>query len=419
MDHSVDTSARAGATAGAEYDVTRRLVQAGVTLSSATSLDELLQVLVDIARDLVGARYAALGVIDETGTALSNFITSGLDDDQRARLGRLPTGHGILGLLIDEARPIRLRDLRDHPASAGVPEEHPSMRAFLGVPIMSHGRAFGNLYVTEKAGADEFDERDLAVLEMLAAQAAVAVENARLRRERERFFAAVSHELGNAIAGVNLWARQLLRRPPDDTGAWSQGVTEIRRAAEDAQRLIEDLLHISKIQEGRLRLNLQRFDLGEIVDEVVDHYRHEALAAELAVRVASPVRGVRVLADPARVRQVLVNLLSNALKYTPAGGTVELGLDSESAAEYAVVMVRDSGPGIDSADLERVFLPYEQVSTVARGRGIGLGLPLSRKLARLMDGDLWAESRVGHGSTFKLRLPLATRTDGDGDGAGL
>lgn len=390
-----------------DREVARRLVEAGVALSSARSLDDVLQALADAARDLVDARYAALGVIDEAGTGLSNFITSGLNAEQRERLGKLPTGHGILGLLIRDARPIRLRDLREHPDSAGVPAHHPSMRSFLGVPVQGRGRIFGNLYVTEKLCTDEFDDDDVSILEMLASQAAVAIENTELRRERERFFAAVSHELGNVIAGVNLWARVLLRNPPDEVEEWTRGVAGIHRGAEDAQRLIEDLLSLSKLQEGRLHLSIDRVDAGEVAEAVIERFRPDAEAASLTLEVAPRRQGVPVMADPARLRQVLVNLVGNALKFTPAGGRIEL--DIESAEADVVFCVRDTGPGIEEAEHERIFLPYEQIESIAHGRGIGLGLPLSRRLARLMDGDLWVESTPGKGATFKLRLPSHPR----------
>src|SRR5687768_11564741 len=140
--------------------VRRALMEAGLALGSALSLANVLQILVDVARELVEAQYAALGVINTEGTGLSDFVTSGMSSEVRARIGGLPKGKGILGLLITDARPLRLRDLREHPASAGVPANHPRMRSFMGVPVVAQGRVFGNLYVTEKIGADEFSEED-------------------------------------------------------------------------------------------------------------------------------------------------------------------------------------------------------------------------------------------------------------------
>ena len=128
----------------------RALVEAGIALSSELSLDGLLQRLVETAAALTGARYAALGVIDPSRTRLERFITHGIDDDTRAAIGELPHGRGILGVLIQDARPLRLHDLAEDPRSVGFPPSHPPMRSFLGVPVLLRGVAYGNLYLTEK-----------------------------------------------------------------------------------------------------------------------------------------------------------------------------------------------------------------------------------------------------------------------------
>lgn len=379
-------------------------MDAGVALSSALSLEEVLQLLADVARDLVGARYAALGVINPEKTGLSEFITSGLTPEQRARMGDLPTGHGILGLLISDARPIRLRDLRDHPASVGVPKHHPSMRSFLGVPVGSKGQVFGNLYVTERIDGEEFDDEDMMILEMLASQAAVSIDNAQLRRERDRFFAAASHELGNAIAGVQLWARRLLRNPPADTETWVDGIEQIQTSATGASRIIEDLLSLARIQEGRLTLDAHQVDLAALVQGAVTQHQPTGESAGLTITLTRVHHPGTVQADAARVRQILSNLLGNAIKFTPAGGTIDLGVEHTDEG-MVCAWVRDTGPGIAPEDQERIFLPYEQVAGTARGLGVGLGLSLSRRLARLMGGELTVESKPGAGATFTLRLP--------------
>ncbi|WP_217913481.1 GAF domain-containing sensor histidine kinase [Miltoncostaea marina] len=160
------------------------LVEAGVGLGLESSLDDLLARIVASARTLVGARYAALGVLDATGTQLARFVTAGLSDEERERIGALPRGRGILGVLIRDAAPLRLNHIGDDPRSSGFPPHHPPMDSFLGVPIALRGEAFGNLYLTDKAGGP-FTEEDEAIALTLAAQAAVAVDNVR-RYERER-----------------------------------------------------------------------------------------------------------------------------------------------------------------------------------------------------------------------------------------
>jgi signal transduction histidine kinase len=165
----------------------RALLTATLALTSELSLDSLLQRLVETSADLTGARYAALGVIDDSGQALERFVTTGIDPDGHEAIGDLPHGHGILGVLIREATPLRLHDLSADPRSVGFPPNHPPMSSFLGVPILLRGVAYGNLYLTEKEGGQDFTEEDEELVTLLAAQAAVAVENARLYASATRW----------------------------------------------------------------------------------------------------------------------------------------------------------------------------------------------------------------------------------------
>jgi signal transduction histidine kinase len=161
-------------------DRLRTLLETGIAISSELSLEALLQRIVEAAALLTDARYAALGVIDRTGTGLERFVTTGIDPETRAAIGPLPVGRGILGVLISDARTLQLHNLGEDPRSVGFPPYHPPMRTFLGMPIRLHGVAYGNLYLTEKAGGADFDDDDVELVTVLAGQAAVAIENARL-----------------------------------------------------------------------------------------------------------------------------------------------------------------------------------------------------------------------------------------------
>jgi signal transduction histidine kinase len=167
-----------------ERDHRDLLLEAGLALSSERSLPAILQHIVELATDLTGARYGAIGVLGPGG-GISRFIYTGISPEQRAAIGHLPVGKGILGVLIHDARPLRLRELSSDPRSVGFPPNHPPMRSFLGAPVTARGQVFGNIYLTEKRGADEFDADDEQALVILAAQAGVAVENARLYEELE------------------------------------------------------------------------------------------------------------------------------------------------------------------------------------------------------------------------------------------
>jgi signal transduction histidine kinase len=184
-----------------EKDRFRALVDAGVALASELSLDAVLQKIVEAAAELTGAHYAALGVLDPSGQALERFVVTGIDEETKAAIGALPRGRGVLGALIEDARPLRLADLSTDPRSVGFPPNHPQMKSFLGVPILLRGVVYGNLYLTEKAGGGPFTEEDEELVVLLSSQAAVAVENARLYEAATRWLKQLEslNEIANAL----------------------------------------------------------------------------------------------------------------------------------------------------------------------------------------------------------------------------
>jgi two-component system, NarL family, sensor histidine kinase DevS len=196
----VSSSSRGADRAAASSDRFRLLVEAGISLSSELSLDALLERIVRTAAELTGARYAALGVIDRAGQGLERFHTTGIDPETHSAIGELPRGRGILGVLIRDPSPLRLHEIAEDPRSAGFPPNHPPMHTFLGVPIVLRGIAYGNLYLTEKADGAEFTEEDEELTQLLAAQAAVAIENARLYESSTRWLREL--ETLNEIAGA-------------------------------------------------------------------------------------------------------------------------------------------------------------------------------------------------------------------------
>jgi signal transduction histidine kinase len=180
----------------------RALFDAGTAVTAELTLDAVLQRLVEAAADLTGARYVALGVIASDGRTLERFLTHGISVETRATIGSLPRGLGILGALIDDAVPLRLNDLAEDPRSVGFPPGHPPMKTFLGVPIVLRGIAYGNLYLTEKSGGEEFTAEDEELIGLLAVQAGVAIENARLYEASRRWSQQLRSliEVGNALA---------------------------------------------------------------------------------------------------------------------------------------------------------------------------------------------------------------------------
>jgi signal transduction histidine kinase len=273
----------------------RALFEAGLAVSSELSLEALLHRLVETAAELTGARYAALGVIDATGTELEQFITHGIDTDTRATIGSLPRGRGILGVLIRDAEPLRLHNLAEDPRSVGFPPAHPPMRSFLGVPILLRGVAYGNLYLTEKQGAEDFTDEDEELVTLLAGQAAVAIENARLYEASARWSRQLQslEEVGNALATetdldrlLDLVVRRLreLLAARVVALALPSGEDDLRFAAaagEGTQDLVGETISRSASKSGRVFARRRSDRIDSVID---DPEVHQEVTRRLAAR---------------------------------------------------------------------------------------------------------------------------------------
>jgi signal transduction histidine kinase len=353
-----------------QLDRLKVLVNAGIALSSELSLDALLQRIVETAAEITGARYAALGVIDKSGQTLERFLTTGIDATTHEAIGELPHGRGILGVLIRDAQPLRLRNIADDPRSAGLPPNHPPMKSFLGLPIMLRGVAYGNLYLTEKEDGHEFTDEDEELTQLLAAQAAVAIENARLYESSTRWLRQVEslNEIGSALASeleleplLELVARRLqelveaklvLIALPD------AGALRIAAAqGESAYGVTGMELAVGRSKAGRVleRGRSERID-SLLDDPEVDHQTTRQLGVHSALYVPLLVRGLPIGVLIAHDKQ----------GPTPAFREEDLRLAESLAARAAVAVDLSQRVGRDSfrrvveaQELERARLARE------------------------------------------------------------
>ena len=385
-------------------------------LITEVSLEGVLHRVVQVAGEVIGARYAAIGVVAADGKVLESFTTYGIDAELKASIGQPPRGHGILGLVIREAKPIRLPDLTKHPDSYGFPPNHPPMRSFLGVPIVGPGGVVGNLYLTEKTGGELFTEEDEDIAILLAATTAAAVENVRhheesarlleevqrLHRTRERFFAMVNHELRNALAAVYGWSEMLVRKK--DPATVPRAAFEVLDSAQHAVAFINDLLDLSRLDEDRLAPVIRAVEPSSVANRAMRRVTPAAAAKQVTLRLEPRPDLPTCETDASRVEQILVNLLGNAIKYAPERSTVRVSITARE--RHIVYQVEDEGPGVPPTEVERIFDIY--VTNVGEeSRGLGLGLPLSRRLARLLGGELHAVARPGEGGCFLLEVPAS------------
>ena len=373
-----------------QSDRLHRLIDAVAALGSDLDLEVLLRRLTQTAVDLVDATYGALGVLDDARAGLEAFVTVGVDPELSARIGRLPEGHGILGLLIVDPRPIRLPDLTAHPNSSGFPPHHPEMRSFLGVPVFVGGEVYGNLYLTDKKGAAEFTEVDADLVLSLAVAAGVAIENARLHarvreldvlRDRER----IARDLHDTViqrlfaTGLALQGAARLAERPEVVQRIQQAVDELDVTVREVRSSIFEL-HTAEVSERGLRRQL--LAIGDEMSEALGYpcsFRFEgpvdsAVPDEVAPHVVSVVR------------EGLANIARHA-----ASPTAEV-LVRVSADQLSVTVDdRGSGPG------------------PAREGGNGLANLVSR--ARDLGGDMELEARIEGGTRLLWRVPL--RATGD------
>jgi signal transduction histidine kinase len=363
------------------------LSDALLSVTAERSVQLILQKLVHAARALVGARYAALGVPDGEG-GFAQFITSGMSEKLIAAMGPLPRTHGLLGLMLESEEPYRTPDIHTHPRFEGWwPRAHPDMRSFLGVPIVARTGVIGAFYLTEKEGAPDFDEADEGLIVMLAAHAAITIENARLY-ERSRELSIVEER--------NRLAREL-------HDSVSQKLFGLVLSAESAGTLVES-------DPAQARAELER--LGALAQEAQEELRSvvfelrpaaleseglaEALRKHVGVlrRVYSREIGLELAGTPRRspeldrdVFRIAQEALQNAIRHADAA---EVWLRLAASDGRLELVVADDGAGFDQAD--------------ARIRSRRLGLTSMEERAEALGGTLTIESKPGAGTTVRLEV---------------
>ncbi|MBN9391397.1 MAG: GAF domain-containing sensor histidine kinase [Chloroflexi bacterium] len=547
-----------------------------VAITKELDLDMVLQLIADSAKQVANSRYAALGIVDEQGV-ISFFITSGISKEERELIGALPRGHGLLGLLIKEGQPVRVRDISKDPRRCGFPPNHPPMTSLLGMPVSIEGKIVGDLYLTDKIGKSEFDDEDewwlnlfarqaanaiinanlynkarqaqknaqalaevvgslnqftephalfdqiskatcqilglpaaavfmldeqvarfslqagiglkqnsdddtflplkgsvagevleqartkvvsnltqldeiyvpylasgklpdslivvpireygkingvieaysqvarqftpdeIALLEAFAVKASLALEKANLFHQKEEFLSMTAHDLRAPLSAIKMSSGLLAANLPEDfPPLLSQLVENITRNSERLDNLMEDLLDLNRLENGRVHLNLERCEAGELINAAVNSLNPLFEEKSQLLTYTTNSHKCWIVVDRKRMDQILVNLLSNAHKYTPTGGKVTVALDTSESS--VVIKVSDNGPGIPPKEQNLIFDRYyrrpvhEQESKIS---GTGLGLPITRNLVNLHEGKIWVESTPGSGTTFFVQLSIA------------
>lgn len=354
-------------------------------LASELPLHALLQRIVELAAELAGARYAALGVLSAEGQIIQAFLTVGVTDQERERIGPIPHGRGLLGVLIDDARPLRLPRLQDDLRSFGFPPNHPPMTSFLGVPVAVRGKVFGNLYLTNKIGASEFTAGDEDALVKLAAQAGIAIEFTRAQEELRRL--ALMHDRERIAKELHDDVIQSLFA---EGMALQAALGVVNDPAVVTQRLEASIENIDRVIRD-LRGYIFGLRPGIAADRELDRSLRDlanAFAASLSVDVHTDDNAVAQLGNKAAdIVQFAREAISNAARHSK-GTHVQVSL--VALGDHALLEVSDDGEGFDQA----------------RVAGTGHGLANLRARAEALGGECEIESEEGAGTWVRLRIPL-------------
>jgi PAS domain S-box-containing protein len=286
-------------------------------------------------------------------------------------------------------------------------------RSFICVPLISSGKILGALTLVTSGSGRRYDEADLSLAADMARRAAIVVEHARLfheaqqaTRARDDVLAVVAHDLRNPLNTVTMAISLMLENTPPERIQERRQVEIVRRAADRMNRMIQDLLDVKRIESGRLAIDLRAEDVDVIINDMIEMLRPLAAGSSIVLESSIPEGLPPVLADSARIQQVLSNLVGNAVKFTPRQGRITVCAEKmDDEVRFAVI---DTGPGIPPEQVPHIFGQFWQASSSDR-RGIGLGLAIAKGIVEAHKGTIWVESHVGLGSTFYFTLPTATQ----------
>jgi PAS domain S-box-containing protein len=388
------------------------------------NLESLLDELLDRILDLLATDTVAVLLLTEDEADLVPWAARGLEEEVELGI-HIPVGHGFAGRVVSERRPIILDDV-PHADVVNPLLHQKGLQSLLGVPLVVEGRITGVLHVGTMHPR-RFTDDDVSSLQIAADRVALAIDHARLYeaterarqeaesaglavRMRDEFLSVAAHELKTPVTGLRTAAqvlvRQIARGSSVEPSRLAQMADVLDHESAKLAELVNQLLDLSRLEAGKLALDRREIDLVPLIQGSVARAQAHAPNHQIEV-LGLPSLYARI--DPLRIEQVLVNLVDNAIKYSPSGGEIEVEVTQPDPTALQVA-VRDQGIGLAAEHRDLIFDRFYQVDTTERGTGLGLGLYISKEIVERHGGQLWAESRVGGGTIFVMTLPMDPTT---------
>jgi signal transduction histidine kinase len=400
-----------------------RIVKVSQIINSTLSLEPLLRIIIQSATELTHTEACSIMLLDkQTGQLrFHHFIGEG---SEGLRGVTVPLDRSVAGWIVRKGKPLLIRDAKTDP------RWHPRVdqaidfdtRSILGVPLKVRNEVIGVLELINKIDDQGFTQDDIQIANTLAAQAAIAIENARLLDELQQayddlaeldqlksdFVSIASHELRTPLA-IILGYASFLREGV--SGEASEQLEIVLQSAMRLRSVIDDMVNLRHVDTGEAQLERTIFSMKELITEVVNEFAQFARGKQQILRLGLPEDPLKIDADRQKVYLVLANLLSNAIKFTPSQGRVQVS--AQNKGEEIWVAVMDTGIGISERDYSRIFDRFYQVepSLTRRHEGMGLGLSIAKSMVELHNGRIWVESVIGKGSCFTIALPISPFRD--------
>jgi signal transduction histidine kinase/CheY-like chemotaxis protein len=403
------------------------LVELGMEFGSDRDPKRLLSRFCSTARHIIGARKSMLGILSDSGDDLQYFLINGLKDAQPIINEHPPLHHSVLETIVKTKKAVRINHAEADTHLEQLSPYNSPIKSFLGVPLMSATEVYGWLVLLEKQDAGEFSAEDERMATTLAAQAAIAYENAvlsellqrnaeeldRTRREqldmKDEFISHVSHELRSPLAAIHQFTAILLDGLAGEINGEQREYLEIvLKNSLQLRGMIGDLLEVTRAQSAKLTIEPQPTSICDLFRPMIQTYERRAAEKGIAFETSCPPDLPLVQADPNRIGQVLSNLLDNALKFT-CQGEVSISACLDEHGKLVRIAVADTGCGISAESLPKIFdRLYQSPNTVVLSRkGLGLGLHICQHLVELHGGRIWVESAAGEGTSIFFTIPVS------------